>query len=68
MDITVKKGGLKNSLILSLKRFFGRYQHFFEKYSVGCVQMTNDGIGNSILVLSCLDSTAMSYDGILSNI
>jgi hypothetical protein len=30
----------------------GLYQHFAEKYSVGCVQMTNDGIGNYILGLS----------------
>jgi hypothetical protein len=32
--------------------FFGRYQHFAEKYSVGCVQMTNDGIENYILGVS----------------
>jgi hypothetical protein len=31
---------------------YRRYQHFAEKYSVGCVQMTNDGIENYILGVS----------------
>ena len=47
------------SLRLSLKwkyfykrvqRFFGCYQHFVEIYSVSCIQMMKDGIGNYILV------------------
>lgn len=36
---------LKNSLILSIKMFFGRYQ-FVAMYSVSFVQMTKDDIGN----------------------
>ena len=47
------------SLRLSLKwkyfykrvqKFFGWYQHFVEIYSVSCIQMIKDGIGNYILV------------------
>ena len=29
-----------------LKMFFGRYQHLVKKYSVSCVYMTKDCIGN----------------------
>jgi hypothetical protein len=37
---------VKNRPILSFKRFFGRYQHFVEKYSVTYVLVTKDSIGN----------------------
>jgi len=38
------RGCLKNRLILSFKKFFGRYQDLIEQYSVSCVQMTRDDI------------------------
>ena len=43
----LNQGFLKNRLFfLSFKMFFGRYQHLDEKYSVSCVHMRKDGIGN----------------------
>jgi hypothetical protein len=36
----------KNRLVLSFELFFGKYQHLVEKYSVNCVEIVNDGIGN----------------------
>jgi hypothetical protein len=46
----LNQGLLKNHFILSFKTVFGRYQHLVEKYSVSCVHMTKDGIGNYSLV------------------
>ena len=40
----------KGSPILSFKLVFRRYQHLVDKYSVTCVQITNDDIASYILV------------------
>jgi len=39
-------GFLQNPLILSFKKFFGRYQQLVETSSVRCVLNTKDCIGN----------------------
>jgi hypothetical protein len=39
----------KNGPIFYVKKIFGRYLHLAEYYSISCVQMTKDDIGNHIL-------------------
>ena len=45
--ILLSQGYLKNHLIFFS---FGIYQHLVERSFVTCIQMTTDGIGNSIMV------------------
>ena len=53
-DILQRHRFLKNRHILSFKNMIGRYKHLVGKYSVTCVQMTTDCIGNLILIQSWL--------------
>jgi hypothetical protein len=48
---------------MSFQSFF--YQHFVEKYSVNCAQMTKDAIGNQILVQVDYYFIIMFYDVLL---
>jgi hypothetical protein len=58
---------LKNCLILSFKKVFGRYQHLIEKYYVSCAQMTKDGLISAIRFWFKVDHcfTSMSSDGLV---
>lgn len=37
---------VENSLILSFKKYFGKYQLLVEKYYVTCAYLSNDGIAD----------------------